>query len=92
MYCQRTQNPDNMKKEPKNLRELGSLLEKENAPLTAWLKRGLVPRSELSPLKMTCGNEKKFNRVKDANGSVYEWVGIGWCLLNHKEPCELTIF
>ena len=36
-----------------------------------------VSRAELSNLKMTCGNEKKYSRVI-IDGEVRNWVGIGW--------------
>lgn len=38
---------------------------------------GAVKRSELAPIKMVAGGEKKHSRVID-NGDVLEWVGFGW--------------
>lgn len=36
-----------------------------------------VLRSELTNLRMVAGNEKKYDRVV-IDGSLKEWVGIGW--------------
>lgn len=36
-----------------------------------------VKRSELGRLRMTAGNERKYNKVI-VSGYVREWVGIGW--------------
>lgn len=36
-----------------------------------------IHRSELSNLKMVCGNEKKFTKVI-MDGIVKQWVGFGW--------------
>ena len=36
-----------------------------------------VNANELSKLRMAGGNEKKYNAVID-NGTLKEWVGIGW--------------
>lgn len=38
---------------------------------------GAVKRSELAPIKMVAGGEKKHSRVIDG-GDVLEWVGFGW--------------
>jgi hypothetical protein len=43
-----------------------------------------IKASELSNLKMTCGNEHKYNTVID-NGIVKQWVGIGWVDLRKAE-------
>lgn len=40
-----------------------------------------VPATELSSLKMTTGNEKRFTIVIDGD-DVKEWVGIGWITLH----------
>lgn len=37
----------------------------------------VIPRGELSNLRMAAGNEKKFTVVID-DRTVKEWVGIGW--------------
>lgn len=36
-----------------------------------------VKASELSTIKMTCGNEKKYKTVID-DGIIKDWVAIGW--------------
>lgn len=40
-----------------------------------------VKRSELGRLRMTAGNERKYNKVI-VDGIVREWVGIGWLVLD----------
>ncbi len=44
-----------------------------------------VKASELQTIRMTCGNEKKYNIVID-EGKICQWVGIGWIEL--REPAK----
>ena len=37
-----------------------------------------IKRSELSNLRMSAGNEKKFTIIIDTDNQIKEWVGIGW--------------
>ena len=41
-------------------------------------RRKYVDASELSTLKMTCGNEKKYSVVIDTSLVKKRWVGFGW--------------
>lgn len=50
-----------------------------------------VKRSELSIIKMTDGNENKYQTVID-NGVVKEWVGIGWIVVRNVEPSDYEKF
>ena len=45
-----------------------------------------VKASELTTLKMSCGNAKKFSRVIE-DGMVKNWVGIGW-VTEHKATAK----
>jgi len=42
-----------------------------------------VKRSELSHIRMVCGNEKKYSKVI-VDGKVKEWVAIGWIDIDEK--------
>jgi hypothetical protein len=60
------------------LKEKGDNLLQNKAPLSEWLKNGLVPKSEIAPVKMVTGNEKVFGKVMDASGNIYQWIGFSW--------------
>ena len=47
----------------------------------------VVAAAELTVLKMTSGNEKRYSQVIDNNGRVKTWVGIGW--IDDGEPTIL---
>jgi hypothetical protein len=48
-----------------------------------------IKRSELSNLRMTAGNEKKYDKVV-IDGKVKEWVGIGWVTLRDASDKDRT--
>lgn len=54
-------------------------------------RRKSVPIKELSSLKMSCGNEKKFKKVID-DGILKEWVGIGWIALRRATKSDASIY
>lgn len=38
----------------------------------------MVAAEELSIIKMSTGNQRKYKKVIGQDGNVAEWVGIGW--------------
>jgi len=68
-----------MKKQHKEkLRQLAIKLKTKNAPIQEWIKNGLIPKEETSPIKMVAGNEKLFSKVADHTGDIMQWVGFAW--------------
>ena len=45
----------------------------------------VIPRKEISKLRMVAGNETLFTKIIDG-GKVFQWVGIGWIDEGEADP------